>query len=372
MSLSPLAVAPADGRITRSRVARARARITRRNRLSHDTWELGVELLPGEAPIHAEAGQFATLHVAGLERPRAYSFARDPALEPPGAFTFFVREVPGGAMSGWLAGGDRVGAEVGMAAPLGRFVLDRSDGPMLVIAGGSGMSAVKAIVERAARLGVQRDCVFLYGARTAADLYAADAVEACRARWHPQHSLDFVQVLSEEPADSGWNGPRGFVTDYLREAYLDRRRLAASALSAWLCGPPPMVDAALGLLRDYGVRESNVHRDLFEDASAPAPAIDNRRCVLCDECLLVRPVDGCIVEASLLAADGEASPRPIAPIEPGHTAGLYYNALAVDPERCIRCLACVNACPHGAIVTGAAVPARTLGRHLPTASLSRE
>ncbi len=334
--------------IRTSRVVRCEARVVAQRRLTHDTFEMIVERAPGSSPLLGRAGQFATLTVAALARPRAYSFARDPAREAPGQHTFVIRSVPGGAMSAWLEAGDRVGESLELGGPLGRFVLDQHAGPMLFVAGGSGLSAIRALVEAAARQRVTRDAVLLYGARTAADLYAGDMIAEVAADWHPAARFQGIEVLSHEPSPSRWAGPRGLVTEYLRTAVLERGLVDAAAASAWLCGPAPMIDAAAALLLEAGMARTRIYRDVFEDASSPAPVIDNRRCVLCDECLLVRPVSGCIVESGgLEVAAGEV--RAVKPLEPGRTSGLYYNSLVIDPERCIRCSACVSACPHGAI-----------------------
>lgn len=324
-------------------------RIADLRRLTHDTFEVVVRCEPGGRPLLARAGQFATLAVDGVDGPRPYSFARDPVAEPPDQHTFLIRLVPGGAFSGWLAAADRTGASVTIAGPLGEFALDRSSAPMALIAGGSGMSAVRAIAEQACREQVARDCWFYYGARTADDLYGEDAMKELAESWHSEYRFEFVPVLSEEPGDSPWRGARGLVTDRFRTDLLDTGRLAPGNFRAWFCGPPPMIEAGAAALAAAGVPAAHVYRDVFEDARSPAPAIDNRRCVLCDECLLVRPVDRCIVEAgaTAVAADGRLTAER--PVEPSRSAGLYYNALVIDPDACIRCYACVSACPHGAI-----------------------
>ncbi|MEQ8661628.1 MAG: FAD-binding oxidoreductase [Gammaproteobacteria bacterium] len=352
-SRDPLAIAVPSSAINHSRVVRSRGHVARLHRLNHDTFELVVACAAGSRPLAARAGQFATLAVAGVERPRPYSFARDPRAEAPGEHTFHIRLVPGGAMSAWLAAGDRTGERIEIAGPLGSFGLDDSASPMLLLAGGSGFSAIKALSEAACRRQLARDCVVVHGARTRADLYGADDMARIAASWHPAHRFTFVQVLSEEPRDSPWAGARGLVTDAMREVMrngaLGSGAPGPAALRAWVCGPPPMITAARAALLAAGVPAAHVYVDVFADARSPAPVIDNRQCVLCDECLLVRPVAGCIVETGHLEAGADGRLQGHAPLRPTLTAGLYYNALVVDAAACLRCYACVSACPHGAI-----------------------
>ena len=352
LSLDPLSLPAPVGAINARRVLRLPARIAHLRALSHDTYELVIATAADSPPLDARAGQFATLEVVGVTQPRSYSFARDPRSETPGEYTFFIRLVAGGEMSAWLAARNRIGADITITGPLGAFTLDASGLPMLLLAGGSGMSAVKALAEEACRRQLARNCLLLYGARTRADLYVQEEIAALAARWPRSHRFEFVQVLSEEACRSPWTGARGFVTDYLRSQFLARPPWVPGSFKAWLCGPPPMVEAGATALQEHGVPTRDVYLDVFADAHSPAPVIDNRQCVLCDECLLVRPVAGCIVEtSSVRAIGGSSGMREYVPITPAHTAGLYYNSLFIDETRCIRCYACVKACPHGAIST---------------------
>jgi NAD(P)H-flavin reductase len=99
---------------------------------------------------------------------------------------------------------------------------------------------------------------FFYGARDAAELYHAEIF----AEWARAHAgFAFVPVLSGEPPGSAWTGARGLVTEAVAAALSD-----AFGAEAYLCGPPPMIDAATDLLVRLGVDPSDIHADRFTQA----------------------------------------------------------------------------------------------------------
>lgn len=339
-----------DRRIHGSRVKKNKGVVKSVRHLTYDTLELVVKCDEGSAPLNAKAGQSATLQIDELEKPRSYSFARIPSMEAEGEYTFFVRMVHGGAFSGWLFEKDRTGAPITISGPIGKFGLDDSNKAIVAIAGGSGMSAIKVLIEDAANRKVKRDCLFLYGARTQRDMYCLEEIEEVKKKWHPDFKFESVMVLSAEPADSGWSGATGFITDYLNKHYLETNKLSIDNMKVFFCGPPPMVDAGVTVLTQKGLARSDIHFDKFEDAASPAPVINNSVCVICDECLLVKPMDNCIVEVATLKGNNASTGfAGYERVDPAYTSGIYYNTLFIDPKECIRCYACVDACPVGAI-----------------------
>jgi len=232
--------------------------------LTHDIVELRLHL---DRPIRYTAGQYAELRVPGvIDAPRSYSFAAAPPADgtPVAEVVFHVRKVPGGAFTPWLHGQAHVGERVQLAGPYGNFWLRPGDAPLLCIAGGSGMAPIKALLEAAKAAAESREVVYLFGARTQADLYMVDAMQALARSWRTQ--MRFVPVLSDEPADSDWTGARGMVTDLLAEFGPELSRY-----HAYLCGPPPMIDAAVEKLTSADVDEQRIYFDKFLDRSHTQP-----------------------------------------------------------------------------------------------------
>ena len=346
--------------VQNSRVKINEAVVKSMDNLTSDTFRLVIKCNDNALPFNSHAGQYATLKVDGLDKPRAYSFAKSPKSENKNEYTFFIRQVPGGEFSNWLAK-NRTGEKIIISAPLGYFKLDDSKDDMICIAGGSGMSAVNAIVEEAIHQKVKRNCYFFYGARTQKDLYLIDELTKISEQWNKDFKFEFIPVLSEEPEDSDWTGARGFVTDYFKDNYLEKGIVSADSCKAFFCGPPPMIDAGAKVLKEAGVSENSMFFDKFEDARSPAPIIDNSKCVLCDECLLVKPTDGCIVETAKLSKPKDNGKYShIERIDPAYTSGLYYNTLYINEDECIRCYACVHACPANAISPQFEIEPKTL------------
>ena len=76
--------------------------------------------------------------------------------------------------------------------------------------------------------------------------------------------------------------------------------------------------------------------------------INNNLCVLCDECLLVKPVTNCIVEINKIQKDTDGD-IGYEKIDPKNTQGIYHGKLLIDHKKCVRCGECEKACPTGAI-----------------------
>src|SRR5258706_11574681 len=94
-----------------------------------------------------EAGQFLTLEVesAGVTVRRCYSLASSPHCEDEHKVT--VKRVTGGRISNWVHDSLKVGDVVPVKPPEGRFVLTKTESPLRLFAGGSGVTPVISILK---------------------------------------------------------------------------------------------------------------------------------------------------------------------------------------------------------------------------------
>jgi p-cymene methyl-monooxygenase electron transfer component len=236
---------------------RTSARLVGKRQLTHDivaaTWQT-------DAPVHYRAGQYMNVSWPGAPGPRSYSFSAAPDEAGQTLLTTFIRKVPGGAFTERLFGEDLSAVPFEIEAPHGGFWLRDGAGPIILIGGGSGLSPLLSLLEAAAAGGVQRDAVLLFGARGARDLYCLDEIAALKARWAAR--FEFRPVLSEE---SGTSHREGMVTAEIAEALAWLGDTGST--QAYLCGPPPMIDAGLAELGRLGIGLDAVHYDKFTDAS---------------------------------------------------------------------------------------------------------
>ncbi|WP_121280027.1 anthranilate 1,2-dioxygenase electron transfer component AntC, partial [Pseudomonas aeruginosa] len=120
--------------------AQAHSGVVRELRLlSEDTALLRLDAGAAGRQLDFLPGQYARLQVPGSDCRRAYSFANRP--NPQNHLQFLIRLLPGGAMSDYLRQGCRVGDEIRFEAPLGTFYLRQVERPLLLVAGGTGLSA---------------------------------------------------------------------------------------------------------------------------------------------------------------------------------------------------------------------------------------
>lgn len=194
-----------------------------------------------------EPGQYVRIQPAGTDVSRSYSMANAPGVN---RLEFFIRSVPGGAFSQWLAGA-RVGDAVQLSAPHGTFFLRDEDRPRLFVAGGTGVAPFLSMLRSmAASPGAQRT-TFVIGARTPGHLFAMDELKRLGTKLQ---GMD-LQIAVEQ--DGGADCHTGYPTDLINTLGLD------PTTRVYLCGPPPMVEAGRRAAEAAGLPRADVLCERF-------------------------------------------------------------------------------------------------------------
>jgi propane monooxygenase reductase component len=224
--------------------------------LTHDIRRLRLKVLHDGEPFTFRPGQYVDISIPDADgEHRSFSMANTTSV--PDELEFMIKLYPDGRFSGLLQDeGIKAGDTLSVTGPYGVFTLRESSPRRLVfIGGGAGMAPILCLLRAMAETGVERKATYYYGARTAADLFHLDELERIGSELH---DFTFVPALSEAGDADGWTGETGLITDVV-----DRLEDGLEEVDAYLCGPPPMVDAAIALLEAKGVPEAHVYFDKF-------------------------------------------------------------------------------------------------------------
>jgi len=218
---------------------------------THDIRRVRLAIRSG-GPFDYTPGQYARVTFSGCE-PRPYSMASQPG-EP---IEFHIRLLPGGSASAYACNRLAIGETVDVSGPLGSAHLRRAhEGPIVAVAGGSGLAPIKSIIDAVLAADPQREIQAFFGVRAERDLYLLDHFE----RLAVNHSkFSFVPVLSDGPAGD-WHS--GWVADAVHADVS-----AYPGAKAYLAGPPPMVETVTATLLNAGFRRSDIHADAFTTLS---------------------------------------------------------------------------------------------------------
>ncbi|MEC7376620.1 MAG: phenol 2-monooxygenase domain-containing protein [Pseudomonadota bacterium] len=223
-----------------------------------------------DRPMTFQAGQYINIGLPDVDGPRAFSLANPPSKAD--EVELHVRLVPGGAATTYIHEQLKVGDELHLSGPYGQFFVRSSQpGDLIFIAGGSGLSSPQSMILDLLEQSDERRITLFQGARNQAELYNRELFEAL-ARDHEHFT--YVPALSDADDDADWPGFRGYVHEAAREHYDGR----FSGNKAYMCGPPPMIDAAITALMQGRLFERDIFMEKFLTAADGAE--DSQRSAL--------------------------------------------------------------------------------------------
>ena len=223
--------------------------------LTYDMREVTMELLnPPE--ISLRAGQYVQILAHGPDGPiyRAYSIASPPSMK--NHVKLVVRLVPGGIASTYIHG-MKVGDEVIFTGPFGEFRLNEDPQvPVVCVGGGAGMAPMTHIIKTIFERWPDRKCELYFGCRSSRDVFYLEEFKSFEGK-HPHFKVHYA--LSDPlETDEKWDGDNGFI-----HLSLDKRFKEQGKRQAFLCGPPPMIDAVIEVLKNKGLQDQDIFYDKF-------------------------------------------------------------------------------------------------------------
>ena len=193
--------------------------------------------LPANVAFKYRAGQYLEFILRDGSR-RSYSMANAPEqLGSPPAIELHLRHMPGGKFTDQVFATMKEKDILRVEGPFGSFFLrEDSAKPIVLLASGTGLAPIKAIVEHLRAAAISRPATLYWGCRSQADLYQHDWALAAAAA---MPNLRYLPVLSEARPEDAWQGRTGFVHQAVMADLPD-----LSGHEVYACGAPLMVEAA--------------------------------------------------------------------------------------------------------------------------------
>ena len=243
--------APADPRRLPWRVAEVAEVIRETPRVA--TLVLRVPGWPGHLP-----GQHVDLRLTGedgSQAQRLYSIASAPEAA---SLSLTVERIEDGEVSPYLVGDVRAGDQFELRGPIGgHFVWTAAlGGPLFLVAGGSGIVPLMAMLRHRSAAGSRVPAVLLYSSRSLEDVIYREELERLAAA---SDGLRVVHTLTRE-RPPGWTG-------FARR--IDRAMLAEAGFPSsarpqvFICGPTGLVESAGQHLLELGHEPSRIKTERF-------------------------------------------------------------------------------------------------------------
>jgi len=240
-------------------IQQAVAEVVANDPVTHDMRHLVLRLIePGEVKFFP--GQYVDIAVPGTGATRSFSMANTSSRES-GQLEFVIKIYPDGLFSHFLDTRLAVGDRLDLTGPFGVFTLRDSEDRLIFVGGGAGMAPILSLLRSMAERGINRPATYYYGARGRRDLCFETELRELETTLP---AFRYVPALSEPGPDDDWDGETGLITDVVQ-----RHESGLAGAHAYVCGPPPMVEAAIPLLERLGVPGKRIYYDKFTFTGDP-------------------------------------------------------------------------------------------------------
>ena len=239
-------------------VKQFRAKVVEITDLTHEIKELRMDLLSPPEGITFKPGQYVQLEVPKYKKIsdpefRAYSISSD-SIEH-GKLELVITKVPEGAVTTYVHEYLKKNDELTVYGPYGDFFLRDSDRGILMIATGSGLAPMKAILHQIEDNNIQRETILFFGEKNIEDLFYFNELKGLETKLY---NFKFYPTLSRVGENDKWDGEKGRVTNLIGKYIPENAKL-----DIYLCGAPAMIDSCMKLLKQKGIPEDHMYFDKF-------------------------------------------------------------------------------------------------------------
>jgi len=211
-----------------------------------------------EQLFHFKPGQFIgiQLEIDGEKHSRSYTIASSPTR--PHLLELTIKRDPGGAVSPWLHRHVKVGSELELRGPAGRFnCIDLDSDKVLLISAGSGITPMMSMARFWCDQAANKDIQFLNWARSTQDIIFRRELALMD---HCHHGFNVEVICTQPGLSENWLGRRGRINKNLLSDLvpdlLER--------TIFCCGPDGFMTQVKNCLDELGFDRSRYHDETFD------------------------------------------------------------------------------------------------------------
>lgn len=228
-------------------------RVAKMTKLAHDVMGLSLTLAQNQR-LQYLAGQYIDILLKDGRR-RSFSLANAPHNDE--TLELQIRYVPDGFFTTHVFEKMQERDLLRFRGPLGTFFLrEESTRPIIMVAGGTGLAPIEAMLEHMFHSHIDRPVHLFWGVRSKRDLYRDQLLSA----WASGHeNFEYTPVLSAPRDEDHWTGKTGWVHEAVLEQYPE-----LGDYDVYASGPPVMIDAVKKDFFERGLKQEYLYYDSFE------------------------------------------------------------------------------------------------------------
>lgn len=209
-----------------------------------------------------EAGQYVTIKttINGEEIRRSYSISSAPSSNE---LRVVVKAVENGVFSNYAKNQLKVGDNLEVGIPEGKFVVENRDAKIFVaFAAGSGITPIISIIKDVLEKKDDTTFILIYGNKTIEDTIYFNEINALQQQYLGRFFVHYTFTKANPDGSLFGRIERSTVNFVLKNKHSEKR-----VDEYFLCGPEDMIKKVTDVLKENGAAEEQIHYELFTTSS---------------------------------------------------------------------------------------------------------